>query len=221
MRAKRSVEELPEKGRITKVRSASRKVTSELNRIVGVRKDLEMAIADNETDRAKVSELVDEAQGKVEAGEVDYRAIKDLESQLTTYAKRLEKIDFEHAHLEEELGKARKGEQEHLEWLARSKREEERLISAYKERLREMGARVRELTDKRKDLCEEISPELLEAYRAASGRFGGLAVERLNGITPSICRVSLQASQQAQVSAAEDGVCECPYCHRILVVRED
>ena len=65
MRAKRSVEELPEKGRITKVRSASRKVTSELNRIVGVRKDLEMAIADNETDRAKVSELVDEAQGKV------------------------------------------------------------------------------------------------------------------------------------------------------------
>ena len=122
MRAKRSVEELPEKGRITKVRSASRKVTSELNRIVGVRKDLEMAIADNETDRAKVSELVDEAQGKVEAGEVDYRAIKDLESQLTTYAKRLEKIDFEHVHLEEELGKARKGEQEHLEWLARSKR---------------------------------------------------------------------------------------------------
>ena len=33
------------------------------------------------------------------------------------------------------------------------------------------------------------------------------------------CRVALQPSQYAQLKSA-DGICECPYCHRILFVDE-
>ena len=70
-------------------------------------------------------------------------------------------------------------------------------------------------------LIERISARLpqdvLQGYRTASKRFGGLAVERLEGSVPSICRMALQESSMAELRRA-DGIAECPYCHRMLVL---
>ena len=55
-----------------------------------------------------------------------------------------------------------------------------------------------------------------ERYTAARTRFRGLAVERLEGNVPSVCRMALQESSMDELRRAE-GVTECPYCHRILV----
>lgn len=218
MRTRKQVEELPQKEQITKIRKATKRVSSELSRIMGVRKDLELAISDNEDDHLHVSELVDEAQKRAE-GQQDYRAIRDLEGQLTAYAKRLEKLEFDRAHLEEQLASVQAKEQEYNAWLAKAKAEEDALLAAYKEDVESAGNRMNELLAEREELAGAMPQELLDRYVRASKRFQGLAVETLNGNKPSICRVALQPSQYAQLKSA-DGICECPYCHRILVVDE-
>ena len=220
IRSKSHLEKLPEKERITKLRTASRKVSAELSHLVGERKDLEMELEDNAAEREKVSKQVDEAQAKVEGGEVDFRAIKDLEAQLTTYAKRLEKLDFDREQLEGKVLDLRAREAEHTSWLERSKAEEQKALVSYKREIAQVGAHVRELTTEREDVVAELEPDTYERYKKASERFGGLAVERLNGDTPSICRVSLQPSSYAKIRSVT-GFCECPYCHRILVVNDD
>lgn len=220
MRSKSHLEKLPEKERITKLRAASRKVTSELNHLVGQRKDLEMSLQENSEEREKVSSMVDEAQAKVASGEVDFRAIKDLEGQLTTLAKRLEKLDFEREQIEGKVVDLASREDEHTRWLERSKEEEQKALASYKNEIAQVGARVRELNEEREEVASELDAATYERYQAASKRFGGLAVERLAGDTPSICRVSLQPSQYAKIRSAT-GFVECPYCHRILVVSDD
>ena len=53
-------------------------------------------------------------------------------------------------------------------------------------------------------------------YRWVWSRVPGLAVERLEGNVPSVCRMALQESSMDELRRA-GGVTECPYCHRILV----
>ena len=144
MRTRKQVEELPQKEQITKIRKATKRVSSELSRIMGVRKDLELAISDNEDDHLHVSELVDEAQKRAE-GQQDYRAIRDLEGQLTAYAKRLEKLEFDRAHLEEQLAAVQAKEQEYNAWLAKAKAEEDALLAAYKADVESAGNRMNDV----------------------------------------------------------------------------
>ena len=54
---------------------------------------------------------------------------------------------------------------------------------------------------------------------AAAKRFGGLAVEKLEGNVPSVCRVKLQPSLFSDLKHA-GSIAECPYCHRLLVTEE-
>ena len=78
-------------------------------------------------------------------------------------------------------------------------------------------AEVRKLAAERKSVVADLSGEVLARYEAASRRFGGLAVERLAGNLPSVCRVKLQPSQFSDLRRAGAEVTECPYCHRMLV----
>lgn len=77
-------------------------------------------------------------------------------------------------------------------------------------------ARVRVLAGERKAAIADISEDVLAAYGRATKRFGGLAVERLTGNMPSICRVKLQQGIYGELMRGPI-ITECPYCHRMLV----
>ena len=74
---------------------AKHKVASELSKIVGQRKDVEIDIADLEERLNHYQEKTVEVQGIAAAREQNYRNIQDLESQLTSLAKRIEKAEFD------------------------------------------------------------------------------------------------------------------------------
>ena len=80
--------------------------------------------------------------------------------------------------------------------------------------------RLPDLLMERDELAARLPSGLLERYEAARRRFKGLAVERLRGNVPSVCRVSLQPSQFHDL-AQGDEITECPYCHRILITSEE
>ena len=71
----------------------------------------------------------------------------------------------------------------------------------------------------KKNPIETLDEDTLARYDAAAKRFGGLAVEKLEGNVPSVCRVKLQPSLFSDLKHA-GSIAECPYCHRLLVTEE-
>ena len=82
-------------------------------------------------------------------------------------------------------------------------------------------AEIQEAIDKnerkRSMLFDGLDSSLAKAYEKASKQFGHLAVEKLEGNVPSICRMSLQSSSMSDLRHADE-VTECPYCHRLMVI---
>lgn len=216
LRIRREAQELPQRAKIEAAQVASKKVASELRKIVGRRKDLEMEVAGQDRLRNDAQRQVDEAQASFESSD-DPRAVMDLESRLDILAKRMEKIDYRQNQTMEELIQAEKAEQNARAVQARLEGEVASLAGSLREQLLDAQKRLADLAREREETAALIDPEWQAAYAKASERFHGRAVESLDGNKPSCCRVTLQPSQYADLKRRRLPVDECPYCHRILV----
>lgn len=218
LRRRTALAKLPQLAQIQKIRSAAKKLVGELNHVVGVRKDLELELGDNEFYKEQAEDQVTATQEQVAEVGSDYRALKDLETSLSNLAKRLEKLDFERKGLLQKLEEARAQEAQVKQVAARLQAELKTQVDSFKVASEEINEIIDKLEFEREGLAAQISPELQLRYQAAQERFGGLAVETLQGNKGSICRVTLQPSSYHDLMAQRTGITECPYCHRILVV---
>ena len=217
IRRKRALEALPQGNKIKEIRAAAKKLASELTKIVGIRKDIEMDLAETSEQHNKMAHLVDKVQQDALEGPQDYKAVRELEQQLTHLAKRLEKLEFERNELESKLAKIQTSEKKAREVAERLSQEGHAQATSYQEQSAQITAEIEKLSAEREMLVSELPQELLDTYAKACKRFDGLAVETLTGNRPSICRVTLQPSDFADIRRSNDDICECPYCHRILV----
>ena len=216
MRDSHALRQMPQQKRLAALAQAKKKLKSELQKIVGQRKDAQMELDDNEERHIRLLQIMDEVREK--AQESGYREVGDIESQLTSLAKKVEKLEFAHGELQASLGKLEKAEANARALGDRLDSEGEELEASYKRDSADIMARVRELARERKAVLAQLSPQTARTYDEKSKRFGGLAVERLQGNVPSVCRVKLQPSQYGDLRRAGEPIAECPYCHRMLVV---
>ena len=196
MRDSRRLKAMPQQKRIQAADAAKRKVAGELTKIVGQRKDAELELQDAEADHEHLMQKTDEVKALAQEG--DYRQASSIEQQLTSLAKKMEKIEFNYKEMSDRL---------------------KRLQKAFERDTADIMARVRQLADERKRMVAALDEDTLARYDAAAKRFGGLAVEKLEGNVPSICRVKLQPSLFSDLKHA-GSITECPYCHRLLVTEE-
>ncbi len=211
---------MPQRKRLQTIELAARKVATELKGIVGQRKDAETEIADAEEALEHYREKTAEVQAAADAGEHTHREIRDFEQQLTSLAKRIEKSEYTLRPLRERLEKLELAERNARTTAERLEAERSATESALSEGTASLRAEIVRLSRERDELAGSLSPELLERYEAARKRFKGLAVERLRGNVPSVCRVKLQPSSFHDLAQGEE-ITECPYCHRILVTSEE
>lgn len=216
MRDSHALKQMPQQKRLAALAQAKKKLKSELQKIVGQRKDAQMELDDNEERHIRLLQIMDEVRGKAQGS--GYREVGDIESQLTSLAKKVEKLEFAHGELQASLGKLEKAEANARALGERLDGEGEELEASYKRDSADIMARVRELARERKVVMAQLSPQTAKTYDEKSKRFGGLAVERLQGNVPSVCRVKLQPSQYGDLRSAGEPIAECPYCHRMLVV---
>ena len=105
--------------------------------------------------------------------------------------------------------------------LAENIKKVENSIVAMTKQARTHAADIQEAIDKnerkRSMLFDGLDISVAKAYEKASKQFGHLAVEKLEGTVPSICRMSLQSSSMSDLRHADE-VTECPYCHRLMVI---
>lgn len=211
---------MPQRKRLQTIELAARKVATELKGIVGQRKDAETEIADAEEVLAHYREKTVEVQAAADAGEHTHREIRDFEQQLTSLAKRIEKSEYTLRPLREQLERLERAERNARATSERLEAERTATEAALADGSSSLRAEIVRLSNERSDLAGRLAPELLERYEVARKRFKGLAVERLHGNVPSVCRVKLQPSQFHDLSQSEE-ITECPYCHRILITSEE
>lgn len=211
---------MPQRKRLQTIELAARKVATELKGIVGQRKDAETEIADAEEALAHYRKKTVEVQAAADAGEHTHREIRDFEQQLTSLAKRIEKSEYTLRPLREQLERLERAERNARATSERLEAERTATEAALADGSSSLRAEIVRLSNERSDLAGRLAPELLERYEVARKRFKGLAVERLHGNVPSVCRVKLQPSQFHDLSQSEE-ITECPYCHRILITSEE
>ena len=215
MRDRATLQEMPVVAELTKKRRAYLKLKAEQKRLFAERKDIETDLSDLDADEDDCKREAAVARREVDGS--DFRAVQDLEIHLSSLAKELDKIGF-----------ARKQRQADLKAHAVEEKRVDAYVSALEDAIREQTRAAREQAGelqvsierdsrRREELVAGLPADMLVRYEAASKRFGGLAVEELEGEVPTVCRTALQSSSLSDLSRAGE-VGECPYCHRILVV---
>ena len=219
MRAKKNAEALPQRQKVAAARAAAKKVAGELTKIVGQRKDLEIELADLEDSKKFFSEKVTEIQSG--SYNQDFRSAQDMEFNLATLAKKLEKCDYDTEHLLPRLETVERAEKNARALADKLEREEAAQLASFKQAMDEITAQVKSLAAERERIVASLPGSLVTSYEAARKRFGGVAVETLVGNRPSACRVALQPSSFTDIRRSGSEVTTCPYCKRILVVSNE
>ena len=220
LRCASSLASMPQQERLRTIGAAARKVSAELTGIVGQRKDAEMEIADLRQSLAHYHEKTAEVQAAADSGQHTHREIRDFEQQLTSLAKHIEKAEFSLGPARERLERLERAERNARHTAERLEEERESTQRALDEGSAALRAQIVELTHERDRTAAVVSEGHLAAYESARKRFKGLAVERLEGNVPSVCRVRLQPSSFHDL-ARGDEITECPYCHRMLITSEE
>ena len=200
MRTKKTAEALPQRQKVAAARAAAKKVAGELTKIVGQRKDLEI----------ELNELEDSKKF--------FRSAQELDFTLSTLAKKIEKCDYDTEHLLPRLETAERAEKNARALADRLEKEEAAQVASFKEAMEQITSRVKSLAAERERIVASLPATLVASYEAARKRFGGVAVETLDGNRPSACRVALQPSSFTDIRRSGAEVTTCPYCKRILVV---
>ena len=216
MRLNAQLKAMPQQKKLAAIEAAQKNLAGKMKTIIGQRKDAEMDLEDNEAAQAKTRARTDEVQAEDYERAQDFRGVRDLEAHLTALAKQLEKQEFLHRELEANLEKLLKAEQNATDLARKLEEEKAAQQESYERASADLMARVRVLAVERKAVIADISEEVLAAYGRATKRFGGLAVERLQGNMPSTCRVKLQQGIYGELMRGPI-ITECPYCHRMLV----
>lgn len=209
---------MPEIAELAKKRRAYQKLKADATKLFAQRKDLETYLAELDQDESDCHEDIAIAQRKADTS--DYREVQQLEVELSALAKKLEKIAFDRAGYEKQLSEL-STKQTYLEgYIAKFEASIVADTKTAREKAADIQARIDGQTQMRTSLVSRLSDDIVQRYESALKRFRGLAVERLDGTVPSVCRTSLQESSMSELSR-RNGLCECPYCHRILVLDTD
>lgn len=216
MRLNSQLKAMPQQKKLAAIKAAQKKLAGNLKTIIGQRKDAEIDLEDNEAAHLKTTNRVNEVQAEAQERAQDFRGVRDLEAHLTALAKQLEKIEFKHGELEANLERLMKAEQNANDLAKKLDDEWAAQTEAYERASSDLMARVRVLATERRAVLSNISPDVADAYAKAAKRFGGLAVERLQGNMPTTCRVKLQQGIFGELMRGPV-ITECPYCHRMLV----
>lgn len=219
MRAKKTAEALPQRQKVAAARAAAKKVAGELTKIVGQRKDLEIELADLDDSKRFFSEKVTEIQDGTY--NQDFRSAQDMEYNLATLAKKIEKCDYDTEHLLPRLETVERAEKNARALAEKLEREEAAQVASFKQAMDKITEQVKALASERERIVADLPASIVTSYEAARKRFGGVAVETLVGNRPSACRVALQPSSFTDIRRSGAEVTTCPYCKRILVVTNE
>lgn len=203
---------------LSRKRAAYKKLKSEHAQLSARRKDLEFELEDLERAQHETEMRVTEAQHDAHVLK-DYRQIQELEIELSDLAKQLDKLAFDQEAKRNQIAEAREREDYLAGYVAKFEKSLLHDAQEVRDAAQKLKTELSDIVARRDRRASRLDEGLLKCYEAVRTAKGGLAVERLEGAVPSVCRMALTESSLADLSRAGT-IAECPYCHRILITGE-
>lgn len=182
--------------------------------VADARRELAKAEADVEQVRARSAR----DQARIDSGAVSVKDVQALSGELEALARRqatLEDVELEVMERLEQL----EGELATLEAEAEQVRTEHEAATAELARvLTELDRQAEQVAAERAVKAEGLDAGLVTLYERLRGQLGGTGVAALRGNRCEGCRLELNASELARITALpDDEVVRCEECGRILV----
>ena len=202
-RNKSELANMPELKELASKRKTYVKLKAEMTKLYAQRKDLDIELDDLNTTEIQTNTAIEAAKKRHVDGS-DYREVQDLENELATLAKRLDKI--EHTRIGDYLS--------HKIQAPKVKTD----TKAARAKAADLQAQIDAATKERTALAATLPTDVLTDYERLLKQFRGLAVETIKGNIPTICHTALQASSMSDLNHDGSEIAHCPYCHRLLVL---
>ncbi|MFR2032015.1 MAG: zinc ribbon domain-containing protein [Collinsella sp.] len=215
-RNKSELANMPELKELASKRKTYVKLKSEMTKLYAQRKDLDIELDDLNTTEIQTNNAIEAAKKRHVDGS-DYREVQDLENELATLAKRLDKIEHTRKDVVSPIRRrstARLAPGHHRQIRGGVKAD----TKAARAKAADLQAQIDAATKERTALAATLPTDVLTDYERLLKQFRGLAVETIQGNIPTICHTALQASSMSDLNHDGSEIAHCPYCHRLLVL---
>jgi uncharacterized protein len=217
MRAKKRLDELPEKRDILVVRQKQRDVTDLHGKADLLLKKLAADLKAHQDEIAVLSEKIAAEQAKVMAT-ADHRAVQSITREMDGLRRRQDKMEMESLQIMERIDKAAAQRDKIDEALAQLADKDAGLVERFKAVGMALQEDIADMERRRAETAASIEAGLVSRYDQMRESKGGVGVGRLDGDTCTACRMTLPAERIHALEAGDD-VGVCPQCRRLLVVR--
>ena len=220
-RAIKTLDELPEKQAILKLRHRLKEIEAVADKARAYLKTANAMVARAADEVSLVETKIEAEQAKILSGQItDSKELQHLTREIDSLARRKDQLEREELNLMEkaEAGEAQVARVEAT--LAEGRKKEQSLIEEFKAHGGEVQTEIARLKAGREAIAGRIDQTLLARYEALRTSKRGLAVGVLQGSLCSACRTDIPSGER-QVLEAGPEIGECPNCKRMIVIRRD
>jgi len=217
IRARKRLEELPEKAAILQARAKQREVAAMRDKAHFLVRKLEAELKARQDEIATIAEKLAAEQTKV-MGTTDHRMVQSITREMDGLRRRTDKLEMESLQFMERTEKANVQVTTIDDAMTSLAEKEAVLVDRFKTVGGGIQAEIAALEKRRGKVAAQVSPEILERYETAREAKGGVGVGKLEDTTCSACRMSLPAERVRDLSNGPD-IAMCPQCRRLIVVR--
>ena len=219
MRAKKRLEELPEKREILVVRSKIKEVTALHGKADLLVKKLSADLKAHQDEITTLTEKIAGEQIKVMAT-TDHRAVQSITREMDGLRRRQDKMEMESLQLMERIDKAAAQTGKIDEALGQLSVKDATLCERFKQVGGALQTEIASMERRRAETAAVLAPPTVARYEKVRENRGGIGVGRLDGDACTACRMSLPAERVRELEGGDD-ISTCPQCRRMIVVRTE
>lgn len=219
MRAKKKIEELPQRAKILEIRKKKQAVEAKRDQVLAMKKEADLAALRIKDEDERLTSKQSDTQAKIDESKGDYRSVEALSKELNGIAKRRVTLEADLNGAQAKLDQIDAVKKQIDEALESIVIQESTLVSSFQKEGGTLNNDVAALSKRRGELEEALPEELLDTYDKIAKRSGGIAIARMQHAACSVCRAAIADGKLLQVQA-EAPLSTCPACKRMLVVGE-
>lgn len=218
MRARKRLDEMPEKAAILQMRKKVADFEALRARAQAAYEAVEGAVKRSEDETASLDVKMDAEQAKLMSGDVtNPKEVANISRELDSLRRQKDKLDNETLAQMEKVETAAAQRDKIDGAIAEGKRREAALVKDYQNKGGTMTADLGRLQAERATVAAAIDPELLGQYEHLRETKHGIGLGALHDAMCSACRVELP-SDKVEALLAGPAIATCPTCHRLLIV---
>ena len=217
VRMKKQVDELSEKQEILLVRQKRAAILPKKKAVLVMKDNALTHVTSLEDDISNINRLIDAAQEKVEASQMDFRHAEVAARELEGHREHLLKLEDDLINSQKRLADANNLWGQVVSALGTLDAKECQLIAQYREKGGKLLAQIAAWEAQRPELEAQIPADVLKKYNRLLQSKGGVALTRVVDDACVACRRDIDEVHMAQLRG-EAPLSVCPHCGRLIIV---